>query len=134
MKTKKRSSSKLTPRGYGPLASFRGIILARRGAQSWGARNLIVQNFRSCPLSQKSLRCKILDFVLAFIRIFCPGTRLYSRLVGAQAVFWGSTDPEIRTSGTKPVTFFCRTIFASGDTSNDLGARPQNVPRGAGPE
>ena len=60
---------------------------------------------------------KILGLVLAYNRVFRPGTKLYSLFRrGALAVFWGSTGPKIHSSGTGPVTFFWGTILAWGHT------------------
>ena len=38
---------------------------------------------------KKGLRSEILGLVMAFTCVFRPGTRLYSRVRGAQAVIWG---------------------------------------------
>ena len=43
---------------------------------------------------KKGLQRKILGSVFAFTRVFCPGTKFYSCLRGAQAVFWGAQAPK----------------------------------------
>ena len=79
VKTKKRSSSQLTPRGYDPFASFRGTTLARgRGGTLMarrGATGSYASYFGSCPQIQgayqkKGLRREMLGFVLAFTCLF----------------------------------------------------------------
>ena len=59
VKTKKRSSSQLTPRGYDSFASFRGTILARGGGGGGGtlmarrgAMGSYAAYFGSCPQIQ----------------------------------------------------------------------------------
>ena len=97
-KTKERSPSHITPRGYRPFASFRGTILAR----GWGTFSLEGRNGILCCRSRfkltnlgvktknqkKRFRRKILGFVLAFNRVFLSGTRLYLRL-GSTSSDWG---------------------------------------------
>ena len=115
-KRKKRSSSQITPRVYGPFASFRGTIFDR-GAGTfiawWGRRNLMMRfsvlahKFRGED-QKKGFRCKILAVVLAFSCVFRPGIRLYLRLEGKSSIL-GGTGPEMDT-GT--VTFFWGTFLA----------------------
>ena len=80
----KKSSSQILTRGYGPFDSFRGTILAWGGGVgtllAWRVKpNLMVRisvlahKFRGED-QKKGFRREILGFVLAFIRVFRPGT------------------------------------------------------------
>ena len=88
---KKRYSPEITPRRYGPFASFRGTILARGTFLAWrGATEPYDADLGSSPQShgwrpKEGLWHEILGFVLAFTRVFRLGTRLYSRLVGTSS-------------------------------------------------
>ena len=84
----KKSSFQIAPSGYGPFASFRGTIMAWRGATGPYGTEL-----GFCPQiqdeDQKSLRCEIFGFVLAFTCVFRPETRLYSHLGGTCSILGG---------------------------------------------
>ena len=68
----------------------------------------------------------MLDLVLAFTHVFCPGTRLYSRL--------GGTGPKCTPAASGLFFSFGAQFSFWGDTSSDLGgARPRNAPKCAGP-
>ena len=91
------------PRGYGPFASFRGTILTRghilsqaeRDGILWCGSRVLPTNL-GVKVKKIGLWLEMLSFVLAFTRVFCPGTRLYSALGGgcAQVVFWGAQAPK----------------------------------------
>ena len=140
MKTKKRSSSQITPRGYGPFASFRGTILVRGESTfiAWrGATNLMVRisvfahKFRGNDQKKKNLK-----FRLGVHSCFSPWNETLLTLDWVQAVFWGE--------GTGPERPKCTSVAPGlllsfghnprlGGNSSDLRTRPRNAPGGAGP-
>ena len=78
--------------------------------------------------------------ILAFVRVFRPGTYFYSPWGGTSSILEGHR-PKMYSSGTGPVTFFRGTILAwethfslGGEQAVIWGARPRNAPRGGGPE
>ena len=70
-----------------------------------------------------------------FTCIFCPGTKLYSRLgLGAQAEFWGVTGPKMHFSGSGLLVFggaqssLGGAFLAWGAQAITWGARPEIPP------
>ena len=101
---KKRFSSQITPNGYEPFASFCSTILAREGiyvhslrgaTESYARISVPAHKFRVEDPQKKGLRCEILDLVLAFTCVFCPGTRLCSRLEEGTSSGLGGHGPEM---------------------------------------
>ena len=93
---------------------------------------LLAHEFRGED-QKKVLRCKILGSVLDFTRVFCPGTKFYSRL-GETSSILGAHRPWPYYSFSGHNLRLGGTLLAMGCTSSDLGGTTPNVPRGAGPD
>ena len=110
VKTKKRSSSQITLRGYGPFASFWSTILAQRNSRfsyvAWrGVTNLMV---RISVLASK-FKCEDQKTSSAQNQALCWRSLVFFVLKrdlthawGAQAVLGRGTGPEMHSSGTNP--------------------------------
>ena len=133
---------KLSPVDTGRLPSFGAQISLGRHVHSLARRERIsVLGHKFWGGDQKkSSSAWNPNLRLAFTRVFCLETRLYSRLCGGTSSILGGHKPQNLLRCTGPVTFLWGTIlawgstfFRVGGTSSDLGARPLNAPHGAGP-
>ena len=135
----KKSSFQIAPSGYGPFASFRGTIMAWRGATGpYGTELGFCQQIQDED-QKKVFGAKSLALCWRSL-VFFVLKRDFTHTWEAHAVFWGGTGAEMHSRGTRPVTFFWDTILTwghnsrLGGSSSDLrGARPRITPRGVGP-